>query len=253
VSIIIDTKIDAAAGYGGLTDYRAGIANDARCLGIWTADDVVQDVGGVSRVANFKTGGIPLVQTDNTHRPSTVYDPDLRRQVLTFNPAGGQFLTATGLTWNSDFAWTIIAIVKTTVGTNSADFHMIAGEFLDPNFVGVCTVNDRISYQVRTGIQARGATADVKGRDGWNRVLGINFGLYQPVAQANDGPMTTNTPAGSGNQSTATTFRIGNQFIPFGGSIDLVALFNVSIIDTAQADLRALMSQYLDERNGLFV
>ncbi|WP_238193942.1 hypothetical protein, partial [Methylobacterium frigidaeris] len=98
--IIIDSKIDAAAGYSGLVDYRAALANDVRCHGIWTADAVTQDVGGVSRVENFKTGGVPLVQTDSARRPSTVYDQELRRQVLAFNPAGGQFLTATGLTWN---------------------------------------------------------------------------------------------------------------------------------------------------------
>ncbi|GJD67055.1 hypothetical protein MPEAHAMD_7259 [Methylobacterium frigidaeris] len=147
----------------------------------------------------------------------------------------------------------MIAIVKTTVGTNTADFHMIAGEFLDANFVGLSTINDRVTYQVHTGIAAQGAAANTTGREGWNRIMGINIGLGQPIIQANEGAVITSTQAGNNNNSTATIFRVGNQFIPFGGSIDLIALFNVSLLDAANADLRALMAQYLDERNGLFV
>lgn len=258
--IILNTKIDAAAGFPALTDYQAALANDVRCAGIWSfdADSVTQGVGGIASVTNWKTGGTPLIQAASARRPGSAYDDDLRRPVAVFSSSAGQFLTATDpgtgvdMVWNADLEWTIVALVKPTVGAGANDFHMIAGEFAGANFVGLCTVNDRYSYQTRTGINAAGASIQSRGREGWNRVVGVNRGLYIPQIQLNEGSILAGPAAGSGNQPTSTTFRVGNQFLPFGGSIDLIGLFKTDLSSDANADLRATLNSYLDERTGLF-
>lgn len=256
MSIYLDTAVDAARDLPVATDFKAAIADDARCLGIWRfgRESVTLGAGAaIASVANWKTGGGALTQSDANRRPALVYDDTLRRMVAQFDTSGiAQVLTAPAVLWSPDFAWTIVAVVRPTAGAGGTDFHMVAGDFKDArNFAGLVTVGNPLTYQaVESTAQAQGT-----GRQGWNRAIATNAAdaLYTPSLRLNESVAVRGPSAGSGNGPAGLTFSVGNAFLPYGGGVDLIGLFNVDLFSAAQADMLDLVTRFLDERNGFAV
>lgn len=234
-----------------LKDYQALVANHASCMGFWRFVEGATIVADkVTSVANWRTGGVPLAQATSSQQASLIADVPLGRSVAAFVRASATRYTATGLTFSPNDAWTIVAVAKPLYAT--ANEHVAGVDTTIAASRGALYTSLTVAPApvFRTYLGTALAQSAVQTVDQWSRVIASHPGStagHTPKVKVGAAAAVIGTASADNPASGA--FVVGQSAaLAYGGRLDVVMLFSIDLLLSGNADLLALVNEYLDGR-----
>ncbi|KQP50847.1 hypothetical protein ASG40_13045 [Methylobacterium sp. Leaf399] len=234
-----------ADGLDQIKDFQS-LLTGPECVGFWRFDNPAAlklTDGRVEEIANWKVGGVPMVQAAAARRAPVVYDDVLKRNVGRFVRADTSFYTASGYVFNPAAVYSWVAVVWID---DFAAFNQVCGQYIStPNRVQMQTGTNTMRHLYGDAAVQGPITAGA-----WVRVIvSLGVDLKPKIRIGNAAPIIGVAPANAPAPASINLFQMGGSVITLGGKLDLLGKYNIDLLATGNAPMLANLDEYLTLRS----